>query len=223
MGSWNVQKPVTFCTDDFHLDSDSIIATMKYLEQCFWNFLDTNKISEQAYNFRRFLKTVFLSKNLNTHIAHINTYFKQYNKHKRSIPTSGAYIYSIKNSGDSTPKITTDMISVVLVRLSQSPDVLSIPKGKRENDETVIETAIREVCEETGIDISSNINKDTTSFITKKSVLYLIKKDVALNNYKTMEVTEVVQVCVDDITKNPSKYSKQVKLSTKFVIPLILN
>lgn len=74
----------------------------------------------------------------------------QYNCYKKTIPTAGAMIHYHENNE----------IYMLLVRNNRAR-VFSLPKGKQEHkDESIKDIAIREVLEETGINISSYINND---------------------------------------------------------------
>ncbi len=95
---------------------------------------------------------------------------------------------------------------VLLIR--QKNNVVGFPKGHVELGETEIQTAVREVLEETGIVVEVISNKRyTIGYMMKdnirKEVVYFLGKVINDDNfnYENDEVTECFWVAIDDVTK----------------------
>lgn len=92
-----------------------------------------------------------------------------------------------------------------VLMIQQNDGVISFPKGHTENNETEIETAMRETKEETNIDILINPNlRFETSYIVNsnidKTVVYYIAKN--LNNKiikQEKEIKDIKWVPIDEV------------------------
>jgi 8-oxo-dGTP pyrophosphatase MutT (NUDIX family) len=130
-------------------DYESAMNTLRKVEKTYWQYCCSiphyPKLTFSKYF--RYVCEIFKEEwNYNKYIA-LKT---QYNCYKKSIPTAGAMIHYHENNN----------IYMLLVRNNRAR-VFSLPKGKQEKkEETIKEVAIREVLEETGLDISSYINND---------------------------------------------------------------
>ena len=131
-------------------------------------------------------------------------------------------------------------IYMLLVRNNRAR-VFSLPKGKQDyKEETIKEVAIREVLEETGLDISSYINHDhllcsgsgsdgsevdeieeATKHYICKSVIYdvqLHEKVSHFENYDDGEIVDIKWVQCENILANPQLYSRQVKTACQILL-----
>ena len=157
----------------------------------------------------------------------------QYNCYKKNIPTAGAMIHYHENND----------IYMLLVRNNRAR-VFSLPKGKQDyKEETIKEVAIREVLEETGLDISRYINNDhllcsgsgqdlsdgsdidgneeATKHYICKSVIYdvqLHEKVSHFENYDDGEIVDIKWVQCENILANPQLYSRQVKTACQILL-----
>ncbi len=104
----------------------------------------------------------------------------------------------------------------VLLVLQRKSKCWSFPKGHVENNETEIETALREVKEETGIDVNIEASKryELTYKInnsTNKNVVYFIARPLNANvkiqekeilDYKWCDINKVVETLTYENTKD---------------------
>lgn len=104
----------------------------------------------------------------------------------------------------------------VLLVLQRKSKCWSFPKGYVENNETEIETALREVKEETGIDVNIEASKryELTYKInnsTNKNVVYFIARPLNANvkiqekeilDYKWCDINKVVETLTYENTKD---------------------
>lgn len=135
---------------DFDISTyDKAMNTFRKVEKTYWQYCckipHYPKLTFSRYF--RYVCEIFKEEwNYNKYIG-LKT---QYNCYKKSIPTAGAMIHYHENNE----------IYMLLVRNNRAR-VFSLPKGKQDyKEETIKEVAIREVLEETGLDISSYINND---------------------------------------------------------------
>ena len=176
------------------LSDTGFFHTMKTLEQEHWNYLDTyhNRIS-----FFEFIETVLNQKSIKTLPTDIKSYCKRYDKYKKTLPTAGALIFHEKH--------------ILLVNVFGS-HLFSLPKGKKENEDVSLkDTAIREVREETGLDITETLNEQNYCHILKTR-FYIIETDELISHFEGFNRNEIKKVQwfrFADILNEPFKFSKQ--------------
>jgi 8-oxo-dGTP pyrophosphatase MutT (NUDIX family) len=220
---------------DFDISThDKAMNTLRKVEKTYWQYCC--KIPHYPkLTFSRYFKYVCELFNEEWNYAKYVNLKTQYNCYKKSIPTAGAMIHYHENNE----------IYMLLVRNNRAK-VFSLPKGKQENkDETIKEIAIREVLEETGLDISSYINNDhllsssdgsevdandrieideivpANKHYICKSVIYdvrLHKKVMHFENYDEEEIVDIKWVNCEDILANPQLYSRQVKSACQIIL-----
>ena len=135
---------------DFNLsDYENTMQTLRKVEKTYWQYC-CHSPHYQKITFSQYFKHVCCVFNMEWNYQDYIVMKSQYNYYKKSIPTAGAMIHYHENKN----------IYLLLVKNNRAK-VFSLPKGKQEKNETVQETAIREVMEETGIDISEYINATT--------------------------------------------------------------
>jgi 8-oxo-dGTP pyrophosphatase MutT (NUDIX family) len=184
-------------------------TTMKNVEQLYWHYLD--KYNAKCANTYPWITPYhFLSKYLkwrgvNLSFETVKHYWRRYEKYKKMIPTAGIII---KHEND-----------IVVVRVNGST-VFSMPKGKFEDtDGSLINTAIREAHEETGMTISSTQLKEGPNIL--KTVFYLFELDNKVEQFtgfNTNEITEVVSVNLNEILTHPERFSKQVYQVAEYLL-----
>ena len=182
---------------------------MQLCELAHWYYLDVlvNKYNLQKINFYTFLSNIFTNKDMINEVNKISFFTNIYNKYKKKIPTAGSIILYNNN--------------ICLVRIKNS-NMFGIPKGKKNGYETIYETAVREVLEETGIDISKHINDKNNFIEILRTKLYIInypEKIEIFTNYDTREIEEVKWFDFDFILKNQKLFTNQVKIAlTEYLI-----
>lgn len=135
---------------DFSLETyDRAMLTLRKVEKTYWQYCckipHYPKLTFSRY-FRYVCEIFNEEWNYNKYVS-LKT---QYNCYKKSIPTAGAMIHYHENNE----------IYMLLVRNNRAK-VFSLPKGKQDHkEESIKQVAIREVLEETGLDISSYINNE---------------------------------------------------------------
>lgn len=159
---------------DFNLsDYENTMQTLRKVEKTYWQYCchvpQYPKITFSQY-FRHVCYLFGKEWNYENYVM----IKSQYNYYKKSIPTAGAMIHYHENN----------TIYLLLVKNNRAK-VFSLPKGKQEKNENVKQTAIREVMEETGIDISEYINSndslcDTTNISSDSS-----ENDEMVDNVKS--------------------------------------
>lgn len=180
--------------------TEEINTTMQEIELAHWDYLDR---MTKRYRLPRLGFTAFMEKLLDYHnrgeeIPNIRTYLKQYSKFKKSRPTAGAIILHENE--------------ILLVRVVGTR-VYSLPKGKAEPDETVEQTAIREVQEETGLDLSNVICPESLSFVIGKTRLFVIEADERISHfdgYNRNEIVDIKWFGLSYVSHNEHRFSKQV-------------
>ena len=132
--------------------------------------------------FKKFLMSIFREKGIDKDHIH---YIRLYSKHQRTIPRSGAII---KAKG-----------KYLLVKNINS-EVYGFPKGKREQGEKDFETAIREVYEETGLDITNLIQKNKHTFICGMKY-FIVQMDhfLPVQPINTNEIVDIVWSDLSDV------------------------
>jgi mRNA-decapping enzyme subunit 2 len=193
---------------ELNFNDIALLDTMKNVEKEHWNYLDNycakNKWMYPRMNFYQFLDKL-LEKEINIgHSRSVKKYCQIYNKYKKSLPTAGAVIIYDDN--------------ILLVRIYGSK-VYSMPKGKSDPGETLKNTAIREVEEETGLDLQSVIdNEEVDEIIIHKTKFYIVQSDYRIRSfygYNKNEITDIKWFSKLDVFKKPNKFSKQVKATLK--------
>lgn len=172
-------------------------------KKSYWSYLDQRRWTEHRYPFKR-----YLSQQTSASHETIKEWLREFNKYNKSIPTAGAIVYSRQPDG----------VYMLTVR-NDNAKIMSMPKGKQEPGEQLCETAVREVLEETGLDLSGLINADSDSVKVKKCCFYQIEADelVDCSNHRTREIQEVRWVRIDDMFKCPQSYSKQTVSAARLI------
>lgn len=198
-----------FPVKQLELDFDSeFISTMKRLEEKFWEHVDARPFLKTKFQHgicfggsltNSFLKKLLTDAGYQSHVPYVNEYVKRYNKYNKSRQTAGV----IFKSGE----------SFIVVKTNNGGNKWSMPKGKQEDDENLVQTACREFCEETGIDVQEFINDHTENVKILKTLFYVLESEYKVNveNYYSREISAVKWVSKNDVLLNKDKYSKQVQ------------
>jgi 8-oxo-dGTP pyrophosphatase MutT (NUDIX family) len=205
----NILKGLTIRLDT----DDDICDTFKNIEQCHWDYLDNyrdyNRRQYPGYKIHEFVRRVFIVKGINR-LQDIHECLKLYNKYKKSLPTAGVIMYNNKLNN----------ISFVTVRMKHT-DIWSMPKGKKDvGDSGLLQTAIREFREETGVDLEECIFVNTPSKVINRTLFYLVESDALdmyFSGYDTNEISDVKWTAVADVSQYPDRYSKQVRAAAKYL------
>ena len=204
---------------DINLDSnDSIIKTFKDIERAHWDYLDNYRdINRRRYptlNIYQFSRKLFCNQDISISTKDIESYIKQYNRYKKSIPTAGVIFY-YNNDKDA------DFI-VIKMRYAK---IWSMPKGKKDPDDfSLLSTAYREFKEETGLDVEDCLNDNLPSKNICKTCFYLLESDIRnkyFTGYNTKEIDSVKWVSVRSVINDPGHYSKQVQLTAKYLLDVL--
>ena len=181
---------------------NNLYENMKLLEKSHWYYLDilVNKYNLEKINFYTFILKIFKLKNMLNNINLINNYITTYNKYKKKIPTAGGIILYNNN--------------ILLVKIKNS-NKYGLPKGKKEKNESIYDTAIREVNEETGLNICSYIH-DKFIYVnilnTKFYIINLKEKINIFNNFDKNEIEDIQWFDIDYIKSNKQLFTKQTKI-----------
>ncbi|KAG4065112.1 hypothetical protein HA402_007509 [Bradysia odoriphaga] len=131
-------------------DKTDIMKCCLDIEKAHWSYSDDPDLQNKGMaeiSFEKFAEQAFQHvKYLNS--RDLNATLKEFRLYKRSIPTCGAVLLS--------PGRT----HVLLLQTRCSEGLWGFPKGKLENDESPLQCAIREVYEETSVDIKTLINSE---------------------------------------------------------------
>lgn len=128
--------------------NESTMQTLRKVEKTYWQYC-CHVPHHPKLSFSQYFKHICFLIEKEWNYEDYIVMKSKYNYYKKSIPTAGAMIHYHDNNG----------IYLLLVKNNRAK-VFSLPKGKQEKGEKVRETAIREVMEETGLDISDYINDD---------------------------------------------------------------
>lgn len=175
--------------------------TMHEVEKAHWDYLDrvAKKYRAPRLGFYAFMEEFFRFHGKTDEIPNVKAYFKQYDKHKKSLPTAGVLIIHEN--------------SLLLVKVVGS-GVYSLPKGKSNAGETLEETAVREVLEETGIDLRGVVDDRTANVNVHKTKLFIVETDEEIkkfSGYNSNEIIDIKWFNFSQIDSNPDLFSKQVK------------
>jgi 8-oxo-dGTP pyrophosphatase MutT (NUDIX family) len=196
----------------------NLIETMKNIELAYWDYLDNytsvDKYEYPSCSFKSFAEIVCRKYRMH---ANIDDCCSQYDKYKKKLPTAGSIFY-YKNEIDT-------YITTVMIRQygKDAKKMFSMPKGKKEEYETqLLETAIRETREETGLEISTNITAATPTVTINKTLFYVIESDhlVDFKGHNNREIERVKWTSATDIASNPAFYSRQVHEAMKYLLVL---
>lgn len=206
---------------------ESSMATMRKVEKTYWQYC-CHQPYYPRHTFSQYFKRVCNIFNEEWNYLKYNELKTKYNYYKKNIPTAGAMIHYHTNDGK---------ILMLLVKNTRAK-VYSLPKGKQEKNESIQDTAIREVKEETGIDISSYINSDIMlcssdysdldnsineddesrpsmdRYYICKSVIYDVQLVEKIDNFSDYDNEEIEEICwkdTDEILQFPHLFSRQVK------------
>lgn len=143
---------------------------------------------------------------LKPHVTNIDTVLEQWREYKQNVPTFGAIV------------LNEDLTKVLLVRSYWAKSSWGFPKGKVNEDEDPLHCAVREVLEETGLDISNLIDKDEyiESVINDHLVrLYIIsgvQKDTKFQPKTRKEIKNVEWFSLADLPSNKKDMTPKVKM-----------
>lgn len=188
---------------DFTIDR---MELMTNIEIGFWKYIDNicPKYGLPLITHYCFMYMIFNHYSIDTSL--IKQYCNEYNKYKKSIPTAGAIILYNDN--------------ILLVRITGAK-VYSLPKGKKIDDESIYDTACREVKEETSLDLKPILLLSDKCISIMKTKLYVVKLDALphlTDDYNSNEIQEVKWFPIDSIIEDTlSLFSKQVKKSIDFL------
>lgn len=188
----------------------NIISSMRSIEEAYWDYID-NYNKKNRFMYPYIGESAFISKVTHHHgfvDLDISTCMKIYNRYKKNLPTAGIVLYHKHNN----------TYKFIVVKVNRSK-VWGMPKGKEEPGECPMETAIREFHEETGIDMSYTVNKDTAHTVFSKTVFYLVESDCLINvdKYRTNEILAVKWVDIAEVLGENSGYSKQSVLVAQYL------
>lgn len=188
-----------------HWEQPSFIKNMIALEHIYWKYLDEyNEVDRLQYpymSFHTFIEQVSTCSNIKDALRH-------YNRYKKSLNTAGIIFYYKDNDHPNE-------IYFVVVKINRAP-IYSMPKGKQDFKETIVETASREFKEETGIDLSEYISNTTPRCSILKTIFFIVESDSIFHiNYQSNEIKNVKWVSCTEVLNNPEVYSKQVFLTAK--------
>ena len=197
-------------SDVFDLETD-FFSAMKVFEQAHWDYID-NYNRRDSRRFPYMKNTQLLERVLQYQggcMDNARSYIKQYERHKKALPTAGCIL------------LHADKMAVVKIH---SGNVYSMPKGKQDKGETLMQTAIRETREETGLDLEDTISDDTPYENIQKTRFYIVELDqpVRFRDYNRNEVSTVLWVPLDTIVCNPSRYSRQTLACAEFVLKMMI-
>lgn len=184
------------------------------LEQAHWYYEDVMREEDPAletYTLREFCINFFqVCPILKPHFYNFEELFAKFQEYLHSVPVCGAII------------LNSDMTKVLLVQGYYGKS-WGFPKGKINQDETPEACAIREVLEETGLDISNMLNPD--DFFTahhKEIKLYVIRGAPEDRNYEPTTQKEIGDIRWFSLTDIPTlkkagaKSATPSKAKTKF-------
>ena len=187
---------------------NDFINCMSIIEKAHWFYVDTliPKYEAKNINFINFISYILLLYNYPHEIKNVLFYNQKYNNYKKNIPTAGGLcIYEN---------------TILLVKI-KGHQLYGVSKGKKNNNESIIETATREVLEETGINISTYITDPSAYIKILKTKLYIIKLkeqiDVSLLHYDMHEIETIKWFDYSVINKFPSLFTRQARQAVKYL------
>lgn len=210
-----VSIPKCLTQINIRLDSEKdIINTFKQIEQNHWNYLDNyrdgNRRRYPTLSIKEFAFEVIRAQTAHVRLEDVKNYLRLYCKHKKNIPTAGVVLYHYRDN----------VIYFVVVRM-RFQKIWSMPKGKKEPNETIIQTARREFHEETGIDLEDLVMEDTPRHKIERTWFYLIEADQMTFNFEgfnAKEVEEVKWVSATSVIRSSIRYSKQTVAAAKYLL-----
>ena len=162
---------------------EQVIQTFRELEKSHWTYLDEyQKKCPHHYpklNFRSYCQFLLESSDSNELLREFDQLQRLYFRHKKQQPTAGA--------------VFLDGDRILLVRVVNST-VYSLPKGKAEPGETVYQTAVREVAEETGVDLSLYADRDQDPLTLGKTKFYVVHgfRGDRFDGYNRNEIVDAI-------------------------------
>lgn len=169
---------------------------MRKCEEEVWSIVD-NSFGRIKYNKATFVDYVYKKYG---HVA--EEYCRRYIRDKKKIPTAGTVILYTNAIG---------FRSILLIK-NRGTSLFSLPKGKQENGETLLATAIRETYEETGLDLSDVITDDTKFITVNGARLYIVHSDTLIDyfsGYNKREIIDIGWFNLSYIRKNNNRFSRQ--------------
>lgn len=197
------------------LGSDQdIINTFKQIERSHWDYLDNyrdhNRRRYPTMSIQQYTQKLLQFHSINNiSINDIQHYVRLYNRYKKSLATAGVVLYHRKDNN----------IYFVVVKM-RFAKIWSMPKGKQETNEDLINTARREFAEETGIDLEDFLTKETYYHCINKTRFYLVESDVmtsGFNGFNNREVDSVKWVSTSEVECRQNSYSKQTVATARYL------
>ena len=191
-------------------DDTQIIETLNELQILYWKYLDDyHSCDEKEYPFMRFIE--FIQKvaeynKIDWDYTQIKQYMRVFANYQKRLPTAGGVITNQKGE-------------FLLVKVHGSNNY-GFPKGKSESGEKISDTAIREIQEETGLDVWNLIHPDSPKIRIKQTVFYRITNctETTFTGYNDREIIDIGWHSRESIQKFPKNYSKQVKTFERLVL-----
>jgi len=204
--------------DNINVDFGSdrqIIDTFRQIERSHWDYLDNYRDRDRhrypTLSIQQYAMKLIQSRNIpHIDINDVQHYLRKYNRHKKTLPTAGVVLYHRSDNN----------IYFVVIRMRFSK-LWSMPKGKKEPTETLVETAQREFNEETGVDLEDLLHLDTPNYVFSKTRFYMIESDIKnaqFQGYNDREVDSVKWVSATQVVRNQSHYSKQTMSVAKYLL-----
>lgn len=215
-----VALPKCLTNVELSLGSDQeIIQSFKRIERKHWNYLDNyrdqNRRKYPTLNIQQFTFKLLRAKGINdVNMQDIMFYVRLYNRYKKSLPTAGVILYHTTQKGE---------LFFLTIRM-RFAKIYSMPKGKQEPNEDLMQTACREFREETGIDLDDCMNNECMPYrLINKTRFYLVESDHMQERFSGYNMKEVDEVCwsnVHDVMDYPDNYSKQTSACAKYLYDL---
>lgn len=187
------------------------IDMMKYLENRHWFYLDyiCDHWVYEPVKYVDFIARVFKEQDID---MDVNSLCREYERWKKNIPTAGGVITANGKYG----------VELLTIRTGRCP-VYAMPKGKQEVGETLIETARREVREETGLDIDFSQDNEGQNIWKSRLYFYHFKfkpERRLLKPQNPNEITEIKWHPLNYINDKPDLFSRQVRETVKILMEI---
>ena len=192
------------------MSSKNLNATMKSVELAYWDYLD-NYHFKNRHSYPHLRMYDFLEKALVYHnctedtVRQTRQYCRLYDRYKKSIPTAGVILYF------------GNMFVIVKMKTARN---WSMPKGKQDGHETLLQTAIREFSEETGIDLDECIDINTQSKLICKTLFYIVEADhkqPSFSGYNKNEISDVKWISFLKVLSSPQNFSRQTVAAAEYL------
>ncbi len=173
------------------------IDELKNLEQQYWHYVDHG-------GHGRFED--YLCRKLGLSLSQCHTLARGYNKYKRNLATDGIIMYCRTESK-------------LLLVCNRGANIWSMPKGKREAGENSLTCALREFREETGLDVSQELNEHSTKVTIHRTTFYVLYVDTLakVEQFHSAEIAAVRWVTLSEILTHSAQYSKQCRQVAEYL------